>query len=136
MTVVAAAAHAQTPGADPTPRSVRITMEALHQLGGVPPGWTLSPPVGDAVRGRAVFERFGCHTCHGVQGETFPAPTAAGPDLTGMGAHHPAAYFVESIVNPGAVLVDGPGYVSADGRSAMPAYPDMTSRSSVTWSRI
>lgn len=126
LTVIVTGARAQTATADPTPRSVRITMEALHQLGGVPPGWTLSPPAGEGARGRAVYERFGCYTCHAVQGEAFPAPTAAGPDLTGMGAHHPAAYFVESIINPTAVLVDGPGYIGADGRSAMPAYPDMT----------
>lgn len=126
LTVIVTGARSQTATADPTPRSVRITMEALHQLGGVPPGWTLSPPVGDAPRGKGLYERFGCYTCHAVRGETFPAPTAAGPDLTGMGAHHPAAYFVESIVNPAAVLVDGPGYIGADGRSAMPAYPDMT----------
>src|SRR5262249_34809284 len=50
----------------------------------------------------------------------------AGPDLTGMGAHHPADYFVESILNPSAVLVDGPGYIGPDGASIMPAYPDMT----------
>lgn len=126
LTAGAAGARAQTASADPTPDSVRITMEALHQLGGVPPGWTLSPPAGDIARGRAAFEQFGCHTCHAVRGETFPAPNTAGPELTGMGAHHPAAYFVESIVNPSAVLVDGPGYIGADGRSAMPAYPDMT----------
>ena len=126
LTVIAAGVRAQTATADPTPRSVRITMQALHQLGGVPPGWMLSPPAGDAARGRALYERFGCHTCHAVRGETFPAPTAAGPDLTGMGAHHPAAYFVESIINPAAVLVDGEGYIGVDGRSAMPAYPDMT----------
>src|SRR5262249_24885719 len=29
-------------------------------------------------------------------------------------------------INPDAVLVDGPGYVSRDGHSAMPAYPDLT----------
>ena len=119
-------ARAQAPTADPTPRSVRITMQALHQLGGVPPGWSLSPPSGDAVRGRATYERLGCHSCHVVRGAAFPAPTGPGPELTGMGSHHPAAYFVESIVNPSAVVVDGPGYVGSDGQSTMPTYPDMS----------
>ena len=43
-----------------------------------------------------------------------------------MGSHHPAEYFAEAIINPNAVLVDGPGYLGPDGRSVMPAYPDMT----------
>ena len=46
--------------------------------------------------------------------------------LTGMGTHHPAAYFVEAILHPDAVLIDAPGYVGSDGRSAMPSYPDLT----------
>jgi hypothetical protein len=43
-----------------------------------------------------------------------------------MGGHHPAEYLAESIVNPSAVLVDGPGYIGGDGRSVMPPSPDMT----------
>lgn len=107
-----------------------ITMAALHQSGGVPRGWNFSPPRGDAAAGRRAFVELGCHTCHEVQGERFPTPPAdekrPGPDLTGMGSHHPAEYFAESILNPNAVLVDGPGYLAPDGRSVMPAYPDMT----------
>jgi mono/diheme cytochrome c family protein len=105
-------------------------MEALHQSGGVPPGWKFSPPPGDVAAGRRAFVEFGCHTCHDVRGEQFPALAAGekrpGPDLTGMGSHHPAEYFAESILNPNAVRVDGPGYMGPDGRSVMPAYPDMT----------
>lgn len=126
LVLLAENARGQGAAADPTPRSVRITMDALHQLGGVPPGWTLSPPNGDPARGRAAFEQLGCATCHAVRGESFPPPTGPGPDLTGMGGHHPPAYFVESILNPGAVVVDGPGYIGTDGRSTMPAYPEMT----------
>ncbi len=37
-------------------------------------------------------------------------------------------YFVESILTPDAVLVDGPGYIGPDGRSVMPSYPDLTLR--------
>ena len=107
-----------------------ISMAALHQSGGVPPGWKFTPPPGNAAAGRQAFVDLGCYTCHTVQGEQFPAVSAAdkrpGPDLTGMGSHHPAEYFVETILNPNAVLVDGPGYIGPDGRSVMPAYPDMT----------
>src|SRR5262252_4231915 len=61
-----------------------ISMAALHQAGGVPPGWGFTPPPGDAIAGRQAFIDFGCFSCHAVQGEPFPAkPEAlnhAGPD--------------------------------------------------------
>jgi cbb3-type cytochrome oxidase cytochrome c subunit len=103
-------------------------MEALHAAGGVPPGWKFTLPQGDPEAGRTVFIDFQCYVCHKVQGVTFPTYPARrepGPDLTGMGAHHPASYFAESLVNPNAVIVTGPGYTDADGRSRMPAYRDM-----------
>src|SRR5262245_42447632 len=82
-----------------SPRSVRITMDALHQLGGIPPGWQLTPLPGDVEAGRRGFEDLGCATCHKVAGETFAdqANGGPGPELTGMGIHHPPAYFLESI---------------------------------------
>ena len=106
-----------------------ITMEALHRAGGVPAGWKFTPPPGDPARGRQAFVDFGCFSCHPVQSEHFadrPDEQRPGPDLTGMGSHHPTEYFAESILNPDAVLVDGPGYLGSDGRSIMPSYPDMT----------
>jgi mono/diheme cytochrome c family protein len=112
------------------PNSIRITMDALHAGGGVPPGWRFSIPPGDAVAGRQAFIDFKCYACHAVKGEQFPmAPgetAAAGPELTGMGSSHPPAYLAESILNPSAVVIDSPGYVGGDGRSIMPTYPDMT----------
>src|SRR5215468_4797790 len=123
--LLAGSAHGQAVS-DPMPPSVRITMQTLHQLGGVPPGWVLSPPNGDRDRGRSLYERLGCPVCHAVRGEAFAPPSGPGPELTGMGAHHPAAYFVESILNPDAVVVDGPGYVDGNGHSTMPSYPEMT----------
>lgn len=111
-----------------SPTSVRITMAALHQLGGVPPGWQLNPLTGDVAAGRRSFEDLGCHSCHKVAGEKFSEspPNGPGPELTGMGAHHPAAYFLEAIINPDAVVVEGPGWVTEQGRSTMPVYPDLT----------
>lgn len=101
-------------------------MEALHAAGGVPFDWKLTPPPGDAARGRAVFAAYGCAACHVVQGETFANQGSdAGPDLTGMGAHHPPGYFVEAILNPNAIVVEGAGYAGPSGLSTMPAYPDM-----------
>ena len=104
---------------------IRTTIAGLHASGGVPRGWLFTPPAGEA-RGRRVFVHHHCYTCHAVAGEEFPAPTAPGPELTGMRGHHPAGYLVESILNPNAVIVEGPGYTRPDGRSTMPDYPQLT----------
>lgn len=118
-----------TTGAQSAP-PVRVSMQALHDAGGVPPGWQLALQPGDVQGGRQLFFEQGCHACHVVQGANLPAVPPAqmrnGPELTGMGKHHPAGYFLESIVNPSAVVVEGPGYIDANGRSTMPAYPDLT----------
>jgi mono/diheme cytochrome c family protein len=119
------AARAQEQGAR---QSRRITMEELHRHGGMPPGWRFGFPAGDARAGREIFVKLECHKCHAVQGETFPGiardATTVGPDLTGMGAHHPAEYFAESILDPNAVIVTAPGFTGPDGRSVMPDYRD------------
>jgi mono/diheme cytochrome c family protein len=100
-------------------------MEALHRTGGVPPGWKFAFPAGSAVAGRKVFIDLGCHSCHEVKGEQFPeGKRDAGPELTGVGAHHPAEYFAEAIVNPNSVIIDEPGFTGPDGRSKMPTYND------------
>ncbi len=105
---------------------VHITMDMLHDAGGVPPGWQFTLPTGDPDTGREVFVTVQCYTCHNIAGETFPAypprSQEMGPDLTGMGAHHPAAYFAESIINPNAVITTGKGYTGQDGLSRMPEY--------------
>jgi hypothetical protein len=104
---------------------VRITMGGLHRAGGVPPGWSLTPPPGDAAAGRRLYRDLGCDACHKVRETEFAG--GSGPELTGMGSHHPPAYFVEAIVNPDAVLVEGePSWIGSDGRSSMPSYPDLT----------
>jgi hypothetical protein len=103
-------------------------MHELHRAGGVPPGWRFAWPDGDAGKGREAFVKLECYQCHEVQGESFPPvapdPTRRGPALTGMGGHHPAEYFAESILNPNAVIVDGAGHTGPDGRSIMPDYRD------------
>ena len=106
---------------------MRATTEQLHEAGGVPRGWTFRLPSGDARRGREVFVRLACYRCHRLRGESYPAPSAAGPELTGIGGHHPAGYIAESILNPDAVIVEGPGYTGPGGRSTMPEYRDVLS---------
>jgi hypothetical protein len=103
----------------------RLSMAALHMAGGVPTGWRFTLPPGDAAAGRRAFVDLGCDSCHAA-GADAPGKGGIGPDLGGMGSHHPPEYFAESIVNPDAVLVEGPGYLDKAGRSIMPAYPDLT----------
>ena len=109
---------------------VRLTMMELHRQGGVPRGWQPRVPPGDADAGRATFVALGCPSCHRVAGEAFSrsAPSGPGPELSGMGSHHPAAYFAEALLDPDAVVLEGAGWVDDDGRSTMPAYPDLTVR--------
>src|SRR5207249_10560100 len=120
-------ALAQTP--TPITATKPITMEELHRAGGVPRGWKFTLPPGDAKTGRALFAKLECNKCHEVKPD-FPRTGGAGdvgPELTGMGAHHPAEYFAESILDPNAVILAGPGYVGPDGRSIMPDYRDSLS---------
>lgn len=130
-TVVAAQHHhGAAPSPPPASGPRHITMEELHELGGVPRGWKFTLPPGDPALGKQVFADAGCYKCHSIQGAGFPDPGAekkAGPDLTGMGAHHPAEYFAESIVAPNAVILDGPGYTGPDRLSIMPSYADSVS---------
>jgi mono/diheme cytochrome c family protein len=60
-----------------------------------------------------------CFTCHTIQDAHDPAPSQPGPDLSGVGRHHPG-YLVESIMHPNAMIVDMPGYSDPRGLSIMP----------------
>lgn len=133
LATIAAAQHsghgaAPSPPPATTPKaSAPISMEELHRQGGVPRGWKFTLPAGDAKAGREVFGKLGCYKCHEVKPD-FPRGERSsgdvGPELTGMGTHHPAEYFAQSIVDPNAVILAGPGFVGPDGRSVMPDYRD------------
>jgi cytochrome c2 len=82
---------------------------------------TVTPPPGNADHGRAVFMDLQCFTCHTIQDERGPTPSRPGPDLSGVGRRHPG-YLVESVMNPNAMIVDGPGYSDPRGWSIMPDY--------------
>ena len=99
-----------------------------HGEHGTPPGWRFAWPKGDPAKGREVFAKLECHSCHEVRGESFPAPGEAGkvgPELAAMGPLHEAEYFAEAIVNPSAVIERGKGYEAPDGSSKMPSYNDV-----------
>ena len=70
---------------------------------------------------------FECYKCHQVPGENFPRSEGmgdVGPDLSRMGPLHPAEYFAEAILNPNAVLTEGPGFLGPDRKSKMPTYSE------------
>ena len=102
--------------------------EAHAEHHGTPKGWVFSwPKGGDPAKGREVFAKLECYSCHEVGGENFPAPTdksKVGPELSVMGPLHDEAYFAESIINPSAVIDKGKGYAGPDGSSKMPSFND------------
>ena len=92
-----------------------------------PKGWRFTWPKGDPAKGRAVFQKLECYSCHEVKGERFPAPSdagRAGPELSMMGPLHPPEFIAESIINPSAVVERNRSYAAADGSSKMPSYGD------------
>ena len=123
--------HHQKSGPPAAAGSRRVTMEELHAGGGVPRGWKFALPAGgDAAKGRQLFADLECYKCHTISGANFPPSGGdgkVGPELSGVGAHHPAEYFAESILSPNAVLVDGPGWIGPDGKSIMPSFADSLS---------
>ena len=55
---------------------------------GMPKGWRFTLPKGDPAKGRGVFQKLECYSCHEVRGERFPTPNdpgRAGPELSVMG---------------------------------------------------
>jgi hypothetical protein len=53
--------------------------------------WQFALPQGDPRRGRNVFMKFECYSCHQILGEKFPQPRgdAIGPELSRMGPLRP-----------------------------------------------
>jgi mono/diheme cytochrome c family protein len=91
-----------------------------------PEEWRFTLPPGNPARGRELFVKFECYSCHQVIGESFPEPggDAIGPELRQMGPMHPPEYFVEAIMNPSAVIGED-RYRADDGRSKMPSFNDI-----------
>jgi mono/diheme cytochrome c family protein len=103
----AATATESATAAVTTAESVEGTSEGTEV-----PGATLTSVTGDPVQGKALFTSEGCSTCHSVDTDQ----TIVGPSLMGIGSEaaegeidgHPALdYLHQSIVDPGAVIVEG-----------------------------
>src|SRR5262245_36783756 len=70
------------------PGSGRPPASAPPHVHGTPKGWRFAWPPGNAAKGREVFRKLECYSCHEVRGERFPAPTdpsRVGPELSAMG---------------------------------------------------
>jgi mono/diheme cytochrome c family protein len=129
-TAIAASGSASRVGAQHqqhhSPATPPAAAPAPHQHG-TPAGWTFRWPKGDPARGREVFVKLECYSCHEVRGEPFPLPTdrkAVGPELSQMGPLHEPEYFAEAIIHPNATIERGQGYEAPDGSSKMPSYND------------
>jgi mono/diheme cytochrome c family protein len=124
--VFAVSGSAQSPSV--APGSARPgSSSAGDRRHGTPEGWRFSWPKGDPAKGREVFIKLECYSCHEVRGERFPVPTEPtklGPELSAMGPVHEPEYFAEAIINPSAVIEPGKGYEAPDGSSKMPSYND------------
>ena len=68
----------------------------VRSLGNVPPE-TLP---GDPARGKAIYERSGCSTCHILDGEG----SGYGPELTDVGARRGSARLRETLQNPAKTI--------------------------------
>ena len=129
LVVAAVEADAQQGTRSPVrPQTPRATTPG-HGDHGTPTGWKFSWPKGEPARGRKVFAKFECYSCHEVKvkGEKFPAPSdkgKVGPELAMMGRLHDALYFAEAVINPSATIEPGKSYTGTDGSSKMPSYND------------
>jgi mono/diheme cytochrome c family protein len=115
-TVAATATEAPTVAATATESAERASE------GTESPAATLTGVTGDPVNGKTLFESQGCPVCHNVDTEE----DKTGPSLMGIGGEaaegeidgHPALdYLHQSIVDPGAVIVEG-------FQNVMPSFQD------------
>jgi mono/diheme cytochrome c family protein len=111
-TVAPTATEAPTVAAAATQAPTTAAMATESAEGTESPVATLTGVTGDPVQGKALFESEGCPACHNVD----TPQDKTGPSLMGIGSEaaegeidgHPAlAYLQQSIVDPGAVIVQG-----------------------------
>ena len=96
-----AAAQGTVPGAGSPPPAKTPAAPHVHAT---PKGWRFAWPKGDPAKGRDVFQKLECYSCHEVRGERFPAPSDSertGPELSTMG---PDGDGVGQPGHPGSVL--------------------------------
>jgi len=70
-----------------------------------------APARGDAERGKALYARLGCASCHIVAGQG----SSFGPDLTEIGVQRGAGYLKQSVIGPAEMLPRGLSQVPGRG---------------------
>jgi mono/diheme cytochrome c family protein len=119
-TVAPTATEAPTAAATQAPTTAAMATESAEGM--ETPAATLTGVTGDPVNGKTLFESQGCPACHNVD----TAEDKTGPSLMGIGGEaaegeidgHPALdYLHQSIVDPGAVIVEG-------FQNVMPSFKD------------
>ena len=120
-------APAEQPSKPARPQPAPPAIAPPHGDHRTPTSWKFSWPKGDPAKGREVFAKLECYSCHEVKVENFPAPTEqgkVGPELSAMGPLHDPDYFAEALINPSAVIEQGKGFQAPDGSSKMPSFND------------
>lgn len=98
------------------PRTRRMTNNELNSIAAYVRSLGRTGEVaiqGNPEKGKALYQRLGCSSCHIVAGEG----GNLGPELTNIGARRAAAYLRQAIVDPGAVLPRGSSEVPGRGFS-------------------
>jgi len=95
---------------------------------------TIFLPEGNAQAGKIAFSEFQCYSCHLVDGDSYPDPSAITPIFVTLGAkQHSQAYLAESIIapshqfaqsSPPAGQVVPPDAVKSGNRSRMTDFSD------------
>jgi putative heme-binding domain-containing protein len=88
------------------PRVRRFTETELHAMAAYIRSLGRTAAVattGSPEKGKAVYQRLGCSSCHVIDGEG----GNLGPELTSVGVHRAAEYLRQAIVDPGAALPRG-----------------------------
>jgi len=88
------------------PRVRRMTDEEITVLATYVRSLGRTPPVqvaGNAQRGRAVYQRLSCATCHVVDGQG----GVLGPELTKIGQRRAPNFLRQAVLEPGSVLSKG-----------------------------
>jgi putative heme-binding domain-containing protein len=98
------------------PRVRRMTEEEADQLVAYVRTLGRGAPVkvaGDVAKGRAVYQRLDCASCHVIAG----AGGVLGPDLTKIGQRRAASYLRQMVLEPGSVKPKGQTGILLNGFS-------------------
>lgn len=94
--ITAVIAYLQSQGGEVDTWAIHLNKEKLATLPAMNPFQH-----GDPERGNAVFQEFGCNSCHTVGAQK---AVSVGPDLTQIGAYRNWTWLAESLLDPNAEI--------------------------------